>query len=70
MANIIPNLKKMSFFNHDLHRFPEVKMKKYMTIVCDIEDGPIHMVPIDWERVLDKVGLLSLMHMPHFDRTT
>lgn len=31
--NIIPNLQKMGFVNHDLHKFLELAMHRYMTIV-------------------------------------
>ena len=58
MENTIPNLQKMSFDDHDLRRFLELEMKKYMTIVYDTEDVPIHMVPMEWARGLDKYGLL------------
>ena len=45
-------------------------MLRYMTTVREVEDGPIHLVPMEWVRGLHKSGLLSLMHMPHFGRTT
>ena len=70
ISNIIPNLQNMSFDDHDLRRFLELEMKKYMTIVYDTEDVPIHMVPMKWVRGLEKFGLLLSMHVPHLGRTT
>ena len=70
MMNIIPNLQKMGFVDHDLRKFPELAMNRYMNTIQETEDGPIHVVPMEWERGLDKVGLLSPMHMPHFGHTT
>ena len=70
MIDMVPNLKKMGFVNHDLHKFPELKMYRYMMISCGIKDGPIHMVPMEWERGLDKAGLFSLIYMPHFGHST
>ena len=69
MTDIIPNFKKMGFVNHDLHKFQELKMYRYMMISYGIKDGPIHMVLMEWERGLDKVILLSLMYMLHFGCT-
>ena len=43
----------MGFDNHELHKFPELAMDIYMTTIQEIEDGPIHMVPMEWERGLD-----------------
>ena len=45
-------------------------MNIYMTTIKEIEDGPIHIVVMEWERGLDKYGLLSLMHMPHVGHTS
>ena len=64
--NIIPNLKKMTFVDHDLQKFPYLAMDKYLISIKDIEDGPTRLVLMEWERGLEKVGLLSLMYMPHF----
>ena len=69
-TNNIPNLQNMGFINHDLQKFPELDMNWYMTTVCETKDGPIHVVPMDWERGLHKYGLFSLMHMPPFGHTT
>ena len=53
-TSIITNLQKMGFVDHDLRKFPELEMNRYMTTVREIEDGPIHVVPMEWERGLDK----------------
>ena len=60
MVNIIPNLQKMSFVDHDLQRFTELEMKIYMAGVGDIEYGPLLMVAMEWERGLDKDGVISI----------
>ena len=60
----------MRFVDHELCKFLELDRKNYITIVHDIEDGPLYMVPLERVRGLDKVGLLSLMYMPHFGCTT
>ena len=60
VVNIIPNLQKMSFVDHDLQRFIELEMKIYMTGVGDIEYVPLCMVTMEWERGLDKDGVLSI----------
>ena len=56
MANIILNLNKLGFIDHDLLKFPELEMKRYMTNVRETEDGPIHIVLMEWVRGLDKYG--------------
>ena len=68
--NIIPNLQKMGFVNHNLCKFLELAMNKYMMIVCEIEDVPIRTVQVEWAIGLDKVGSLLLMHLSHFGHTT
>ena len=60
VVNIIPNLQKMSFVDHDLQRFTELEMKIYMAGVGDIEYGPLCMVAMEWERGLDKYGVLPI----------
>ena len=50
----------MSFVDHDLYRFAELEMKRYMAGVCDIEYGPLRMVAMEWERGLDKDGVLPI----------
>ena len=52
--NIIPNLKKMGFIDHDLGKFPKLDMKRYMTIAYETKDGPIHVVSMEWARGLHK----------------
>ena len=61
MMNIIPNLQKIGFVDHNLRKFPELKMNIYMTSIRDTEDGPIHIVPMEWERGLDKYRPLLLI---------
>ena len=70
MIDMVPNLKKMGFVNHDLRKFPKLTMERYLTYVREKKDGPIHIVPMEWERGLDKYGILLLMYMPHFGCTT
>ena len=68
-TNIIPNLQKMEFINHNLRKFLEIVMNIYMTTIRTTEYGPIHVVLMEWERGMDKSRLLSLMHMPHYGHT-
>ena len=37
-----------------------------MVSVKDTEDGLTRIVPMEWERGLDKAGLLSFICMSHF----
>ena len=59
----------MTFVDHDLRKFPKFAIDKYMVVVCETKEGPTHLFPMEWERGLDKVVLLSLMHMPHIGRS-
>ena len=45
--DIITNLQKMGFINHGLRKFPELDMTRYMIIVQENEDGPIHVVQME-----------------------
>ena len=47
---IVPNLKKMSFSNHDLKKYLEFKLQNYMDNVSILECVPIELVHKDWER--------------------
>ena len=35
MQNMLPNIKKMTFIDHDIHKFIELDMKNYMVVVQD-----------------------------------
>ena len=50
----MPNLKKMSFSNHDLKKYLEFKLQNYMDNVYIVECVPIELVPKDWERGLQR----------------
>ena len=67
-TNIIPNLKRMTFVYHNLRKFPGFAINKYMVVVRETEDGPKYLVLIKWDREIEKVGLLSVRHTPHFKR--
>ena len=69
MTSILPNMRNMTFVDHELRKIPKLEMEKSMVSICDIEYGHLCLVPMEWERGLDKVGLLSLMHMLHFGRS-
>ena len=69
-TNILPNMKNMGLIDHDLGKFPELDMSQYMKTIRETKDGTLHLVPMEWDGGLHKSELLSLMHMPHFDRTT
>ena len=68
-TNIIPNLNKLEFIDHDLHNFLELSMERYMATIREMKDVLIHIVLMEWDRGLDKLGLLLFMHMPHFGCT-
>ena len=68
MMNILPNLKNLTFLDHNLRKFPEFTMEKYMVAICEIEDGPTHLVPLECARGLDKDSSLSLMNILHLGR--
>ena len=69
IAYILLNLKKIGFIDHDLQKLLELTLSRYMTSLRETEDGPIHLVPMEWARGLNNSGLLSLMHMPQFCHT-
>ena len=60
----------MTFGDHDIPKFPELDMKIYMVLVQDTPDRPKHLVPLEWARGLGQAGLLLLMYMSHFGRST
>ena len=69
IMNILLNMKKMNFVDHDMWKYLELAMEKYIVYVCNIESGPLLLVPMEWERGLEKDGLMSLMHISHFGCT-
>ena len=62
------NLKKMTFYDHDLRNFPKIHMSNYMTSVQLVEGRPIQLVPMYWACGLDNLSILSLLCMPLFGR--
>ena len=67
--NIMPNLKKLTFVDHDIRKFPELDMKNYV-LVQDTPDILKCLVPMEWARGLDQVGLFPLIYMPHLGWST
>ena len=70
MADIMSNLKKLTFSNHDLRKFPKLHMSKYMMLVKLMEFGTLWLLPMDWDHGLEKYGILSILYMPRFFLTT
>ena len=48
--NILANLKKMTFVDHDLQKFPDLAMNKYMVSIKDTKDGPMHTLQMERAR--------------------
>ena len=48
IMNILLNMKKMNFVDHDLWKYLDLAMEKYIVYVCNIEGGPLLLVPMEW----------------------
>ena len=66
LKDIMPNLQKLSFTDHGTKKSDDLENKNYMLNVQDTPDAPKHFVPMEWERGLDQLGIVSLMYIPHF----
>ena len=56
----------MTFVDHDLRKYPYLEMDKYMVSIKDTKDGPTCLDLMEWEKGLEKVGLMSLVYILHF----
>ena len=70
MMDIMYNLKKFPFYDHELRKLPKLHMSKCMPSVKIMEGDPIQLVPMEQDYGLDKSGIISLLYVPHFGRTT
>jgi hypothetical protein len=69
MLGSIPNLK---FADQDLcdeNKFPYLAGKKYPKKFIDPQTLFIRVEPKTWETLLDKLGILNLLQIPHFGRS-
>ena len=66
--DIIPNLRKISFDDHDMKNHRDLDCQKYMDIVQDTPEAPKRFFEKEWARGLEQSGRLSLLYMPHFGR--
>ena len=47
-GDILPNIHKLSYANHDLMKYLEFKMTNNVETVCLLEGGLIDLVPMEW----------------------
>ena len=64
-TDIVPVLMGMKYDDHDMLASTEITKGPYVPMVA-VGGGPILLIPQDWARNLDRVGLLVLINMPHF----
>ena len=66
LMDIMSNLWKLSFVDHDKNKHKELDCQNYMDTVQDTPYAPKWFVVKEWVRGLEQYDILSLLHMPHF----
>lgn len=66
----IPMLKMEDWDLADHERFPHLVTNKYMTKCYYEETGVTLLEPMKWVRGVGQAGLLHMLCMPHFHRST
>ena len=64
--DIIMNLRKLSFVDHDTRNHRDLDRQKTMNIVQDTPEEPKQFVAKEWVIGLEQSGILSFLYMPHF----
>ena len=50
MKNIMPNLQKLSFIDHDTNKVRDLDRNKYMKLLKETLNSPKYFVPMEWEK--------------------
>jgi hypothetical protein len=66
----ISNLKYMDHDITDAQKFPELERDQYLCTTTVQETGEIVLEPQEWASGLDRVGILNVLDIPHFRRST
>ena len=64
--DIMSNLRKLYFVDHDMKKHRDMDHQNYMDIVQNKHEAPKWFVAKEWARGLEQYGILSLLYMPHF----
>ena len=67
---IPPNVKNISYADHDTKLQLDLDHKNHMDIAKDTPEVPQRYVAKEWATQLEQSGILSLLYMPHFGRGT
>ena len=70
LKDIIPNLRKLSFDDHDMRIQTDLDHQNYIDTVYDTVKAPKRFVANEWTRGLEQCGILSMLYMPHFGYNT
>ena len=66
LKDILSNLWKLSFCDHDTKKQKYLDKKNYMVKVRDTSNELKKLVPMEWARGLEQSRILSLLYMSHF----
>ena len=65
MTDIMANMNKLTFSNHDLRKFPKLHMSKYMMLVQLMEFGPLQLQ--SWIReVWNSINFVYASFFPYY----
>ena len=70
LLDIMPQLQNLSFEDVDTSKLIDINRKNYMKLVKDTPDSPNWFVAMQWVKGLLQYGLLSLLFMPYFGRSS
>ena len=70
VKDILPNVEKLSYADHDTKPQPDLDRNNYMGIVQDTPQVPQWFVAKEWAKELEQSSILPLLYMPHFGRST
>ena len=66
LMDIMPNLRKLSFVDHDMNKHRFLDHQNYMDTIQDMTEVPKIFVAKEWDKGLEKYGILFLLYMRHF----
>jgi hypothetical protein len=69
--NLLGHVGKIKYLDHDVvdeDKFPELSKRVYMETVGMNSFGEPISHPLQWATMLEKIGILGLLDLPHFGR--
>ena len=66
--DMLGNINKLLYEEHDFVKFPSFNVKNYMEMLCSTDGASIYLENMEWTLGFERFGIFLLMHITHFGR--